>query len=156
MAEVVKMAGTVRSVNGIEPDENANVELEVKPLFLIKKFVYTLKAADQRKWTNDYIGNWKLKKTVADWGLPENFPTNIPGYLYKGIIMGDPFSPSSVKRPTGCYFENSESEGSLFVVEVGNQFSHSAPTSSSDSGPVIGSRLEFLFLYVKQDYDFSF
>lgn len=30
MAEVIKMAGTVRSVNGIEPDENANVQLPTK------------------------------------------------------------------------------------------------------------------------------
>lgn len=30
MAEVIKMPGTVRSVNGIEPDENANVQLPTK------------------------------------------------------------------------------------------------------------------------------
>ena len=30
MAEVIKMPGTVRSVNGIEPDENANVQLPIK------------------------------------------------------------------------------------------------------------------------------
>ena len=27
MAQLIKMAGTVRSVNGVEPDENANVTL---------------------------------------------------------------------------------------------------------------------------------
>lgn len=30
MAEVIKMPGTVRSVNGIKPDENANVQLPTK------------------------------------------------------------------------------------------------------------------------------
>ena len=30
MVEVIKMPGTVRSVNGIEPDENANVQLPTK------------------------------------------------------------------------------------------------------------------------------
>ena len=32
MAEVIKMPGTVRSVNGIEPDENANVTIQVSIL----------------------------------------------------------------------------------------------------------------------------
>lgn len=152
MAEVIKMPGTVRSVNGIKPDENANVELEVKPLFLIKQFRYKLTTEDQSQWKNNYIGNWTLKKSIADWGLPENFPRNIPGYHYKGVIMGNPFSTGSEQRPTGCHFETNN----YLVIEVGNKFSHSAPTSSSDSGPVIGTILELLFLYVKEDYDFSF
>ena len=63
MVEVIKMPGTVRSVNGIKPDENANVELEVKPLFLIKQFRYKLTTEDQAQWKNDYIGNWTLKKS---------------------------------------------------------------------------------------------
>ena len=32
MAEVIKMPGTVRSVNGVEPDENANVTIQVSIL----------------------------------------------------------------------------------------------------------------------------
>lgn len=153
MAEVIKMPGTVRSVNGIKPDANANVELEVKPLFLIKRFSYAITLDDYRKWENGDMGKWKLRKTVAEWGLPENFPENIPGYLYRGIIMHDPFDPQTDGRPWGGYFENS-SDGSFFVVEVGDKYGTS--TTGSDTKPSVGDYLILWFFYTKQGYDFNF
>lgn len=153
MAEVIKMPGTVRSVNGIKPDANANVELEVKPLFLIKQFKYYITLDDYRQWENGDMGKWKLRKTVAEWGLPENFPENIPGYLYRGIIMHDPFDPLTGGRPWGGYFENS-SDGSFFVVEVGDKYGTS--TTGSDTKPLVGDSLILWFFYIKQGYDFNF
>lgn len=153
MAEVIKMPGTVRSVNGIKPDENANVELEVKPLFLIKQFSYAITYDDYPQWENGDMGKWKLRKTVAEWGLPENFPENIPGYLYRGIIMHDPFDPQTDGRLCGGYFENS-SDGSFFVVEVGDKYSTS--TTGNDTKPSVGDYLILWFFYIKQGYDFNF
>ena len=88
MAEVIKMPGTVRSVNGIKPDANANVELEVKPLFLIKQFSYAITYDDYPQWENGNMGKWKLRKTVAEWGLPENFPQNIRSLFLRIFISG--------------------------------------------------------------------
>ena len=153
MAEVIKMPGTVRSVNGIKPDGNANVELEVKPPFLIKQFSYAITYDDYRQWENGDMGKWKLRKTVAEWGLPENFPENIPGYLYRGTIMHDPFDPQTDGRPWGGYFENS-SDGSFFVVEVGDKYSTS--TTGNDTKPSVGDYLILWFFYTKQGYDFNF
>lgn len=152
MVEVIKMPGTVRSVNGIKPDENANVELEVKPLFLIKQFSYAITYDDYHKWEDGDMGKWKLRKTIAEWGLPENFPQNIPGYLYKGTMTNNLFDPVTDGRLMGCYFENS-SEGSFFVVEVG--YKNSTSTTGSDSKPTLGDYLTLWFFYIKQGYDFN-
>ena len=73
MAEVIKMPGTVRSVNGIKPDENANVELEVKPLFLIKQFRYAMTYDDSHKWENGDMGKWKLRKLLRNGGFQKIF-----------------------------------------------------------------------------------
>ena len=151
MAEVIKMPGTVRSVNGIKPDENANVELEVKPLFLIKQFSYAITYDDYPQWENGDMGKWKLRKTVAEWGLPENFPQNIPGYLYRGVIMHDLFDPQTDGRLCGGYFENS-SDGSFFVIEVSDKYS----TTGNNTKPSVGDYLILWFFYTKQGYDFNF
>ena len=153
MAEVIKMPGTVRSVNGIKPDANANVELEVKPLFLIKRFSYAVTYDDYSQWEKGDMGKWKLRKTVAEWGLPENFPQNIPGYLYRGTIMHDTFDLDTGGRPMGGYFENS-SDGSFFVIEVGYKYDTS--TTGSGAKPSLGEYLILWFFYIKQGYDFNF
>ena len=153
MTEVIKMPGTVRSVNGIEPDENANVELEVKPLFLIKQFKYAITYEDYPKWENGDMGKWKLRKTIAEWGLPENFPQNIPGYLYKGTIMHDTFDLDTGGRQMGGYFENS-SDGFFFTIEVGYKYDTS--TTGSGAKPSLGEYLTLWFFYIKQGYDFNF
>ena len=153
MVEVIKMPGTVRSVNGIKPDANANVELEVKPLFLIKQFSYAITYDDYRQWEKGDMGKWKLRKTVAEWGLPENFPENIPGYVYRSTIMHDPFDPHMDGRPCGGYFENS-SDGYFFVIEVGDKYGSS--TTGNDTKPSVGYYLILWFFYTKQGYDFNF
>ena len=111
MAEVIKMPGTVRSVNGIKPDANANVELEAKPLFLIKQFRYKLTTEDQAQWKNNYIGNWTLKKGT-------NFVTIFMNdAVYKGVIVEMNDEAGNAVRCITAAGNNNESIWAVFYKE---------------------------------------
>lgn len=161
MAEVIKMPGTVRSVNGIKPDENANVELETKPYLLLKRWKYTTKKTDS--WTGGGLVPFQLNKPLDEWGFPEGFPNNIPGYTYQGILMGNPMFAGSLKnveaRPYGCYFVTNSAGAVHFYITLGTKYVHRYGAESEDyfeKPPVAGSIIEFYFLYTKTDYDFDF
>lgn len=109
MVEVIKMPGTVRSVNGIEPDENANVDIGENVRF-ISLYASVLVGAHATTYTDDNGITWStstqftlpdMSKIAEQIILPRSFVTvvgyrgNDPIGYVPGLSSSDTMSVSS-------------------------------------------------------------
>ena len=103
MAEVIKMGGTVRSVNGIEPDENANVDIGENVRF-IPLYAHVRVGINANTYTDDNGITWS---TSSQFVLPDM------SKIAKRIILSRSFV-------TIVGYEGSGSNGFILGVESTN------------------------------------
>ena len=75
MAEVIKMPGTVRSVNGIEPDANANVDIG-ENLRYVTFVTKVLMSPNSTTYEDDYGLSWTRSYSNSSYG----YIPHIPGF----------------------------------------------------------------------------
>lgn len=123
MAEVIKMPGTVRSVNGIEPDENANVDIGENVRF-VSLYAHVRVGMHATTYTDDNGITWStstqfalpdMSKIAERIILPRSFVT-VVGYEGNGSIGYVPGLSSSSTMSVNSQVDNNCGPGKVKSV----------------------------------------